>query len=78
MSVGNISLKRAEAEEPVEDDLSVSTTALLMNDTFIVELAPLDNKILIMCFDEDVHIAGATPTGLWEDRTSDRRVLTSL
>ena len=40
-------------------------TALAINDTFLVRFAPHADRILVMCFDEDVEVHSAEPTGLW-------------
>lgn len=66
--IGSVRFQQAGTQNSIEnlEDLSTSTTGLLMNDSYIVELAPIDHKLLVMCFDEDVHIPGAKPTALWE------------
>jgi len=68
--MGNVCLPRVNDDREWEDDLSTSTTALMVNDSFIVQITPMDKSVLVLCFDEDVYIAGAKPTGLWEDRAS--------
>jgi len=50
-----------------EDTTDTSTTILMANDSFFIQFEPFPRKILILCFDEDVVMAGARPTGLWDE-----------
>lgn len=63
-SVGSIRIDRPE-DRPSGDGSEGQPSALAMNDSFIVRFAPYSQSILIMCFDEDVIMADAKPTGLW-------------